>query len=379
MKNNFAGHFSTLITALLMGLPAKALHGDIVTDSAQIPNATVINFDGLATVSDVPGPIQVGGPVGMDIKVSGTPDPGLYTNYDGWGFGANGVWRGTFVGMTSSAPESIIVSFNDGPVAAVGVFTNYYPDAVGAEFANIAALDKDMQVLEEYNLGADAPIVTSGEDDTGAFRGISRQSNEIYHFRVMGDAPAIDDLTFFQHTTEVNVTGSFSLSEFTTTGAYAVQPDPLEASFSVVVNINDVILASNDFFRIDTVLDFVSPSPLTVGTETFTADQISLLIARTPTEDGASFHGMAVILGIGDIGRIGARTNDFRTEFNVMIDEADDTLPRTIDIMPVDDRGPHLMVNEPINGAVEKATVVSGSVSLSVRGESIFEDGFEGL
>jgi hypothetical protein len=375
MKHDLVKRSHTLMLALLTGLPAKALYADIVTDSAQIPDATVINFDALATVSDVPGPIRVGLPVGMNIEVSGTPNPGLNTNYDGWGFGTNGAWRGTYISMQSSPPESIIVSFNDGPVAAVGVFTNYYPPS--AEMAKIAALDKNMQVLEEYDLDTAAPIVTSGEDDTGAFRGISRQDNEIYHFRVTGDAPAIDDLTFFQHTTEVNVEGSFSLSDFTETGGYAVQPDPFVASFSVVVNINDVALATNDFFRIETVLDSISPSPLTVGTETFTADQISVAIARTPAEDGFSFHGMSVVLGIGDLGRISARTNNFRTSFDVLINEADDTLPRTIDISPVGEKGPHLMVNEPINGGIETATVASGSVTLGVRSETLFQDGFE--
>ena len=240
--------------------------------------------------------------------VTGSPGPdGIYTR-GAWSFGSNGQWEpGNFIGMSSTPPESITVTFKDGPVAAAGVFTNYVPEL--GEFSTIAVLDENMQVMEEYNLEEVAPIRVSGIGKPGAFRGISRQSNDIYHFRITGEDPVLDDLTFFQFTTPVNVVGSFSLSEFTDTGDYPVMPDPFEASFNVVIDINEVTLANGGTFRLGTVLDTIEPSPLTVGTETFTADQIVIQVQREPTEGGLESQWIGVVLGIGD-GSLTARTNE---------------------------------------------------------------------
>ncbi len=352
MSINIFKKSSYAIGLLIVGFWVNTLHAAIVTDSSQIPDPYVINFDGAPETSGSGvGPLRVFNDYGIRIEVSGTPGTsGLYSR-SGWGFGTNGVWvAGTHIGMSSTPPESIIVTFKDGPVAAAGVFTNYVPEL--GEFSSIAALDENMQVLEEYNLEEVAPIRVSGIGKPGAFRGISRQSNDIYHFRITGEDPVMDDLTFFQYTTPVNVVGSFSLSEFAQTGAYPVAPDPLEASFSVVVNINEVTAASNGTFSLLTVLDTISPNPLTVGTETFTADQISLRISRSGTEAGEEFNEISISLGIGEIGSTSARTNDFRTVFGALIDVSESTLPRTIDISPIESDS-HRMVNKPINGGLK--------------------------
>ena len=157
------------IIAALFFLTTSTVSAEIVTDSAQIPDPIVIDFDGGPFTNGAGvGPLRINNDYGINIQVLGTPgESGLYSfstlQTGRWGWDENGEWTNrTFIGMQSpdNPPESITVTFNDGPVAAVGVFTNYPP--IYEDTYKIAALDKDMQVLEEYDL-ADWPIDTVGE------------------------------------------------------------------------------------------------------------------------------------------------------------------------------------------------------------------------
>lgn len=160
---------------------------------------------------------------------------------------------------------------------------------------------------------------------------------------------------------DILVEGTFSASAFTETGSYAVSPDPLSLTFSVIVTIDDATFDSNAPFSIETVLDSISPNPLTLGAETFTAGEISVRVSRDLSEDGQEFNEMSVALGIGSIGSLSARTNDFLANYRLVIDSSAVTAPSTLPL-----EGPVRLVNEPINGAIESSTIQSGSVTLSL-------------
>ena len=93
-------------------------------------------------------------------------------------------------------------TFNDGPVEAVGGFMNYCPNCGSMsrppfpDDVFIEALGATGEVLEVYNLADLAPISTPGAVDDGAFRGISRDTNDIFAFRISGLLSVIDDLAF---------------------------------------------------------------------------------------------------------------------------------------------------------------------------------------
>lgn len=162
---------------------------------------------------------------------------------------------------------------------------------------------------------------------------------------------------------EVLIEGSFSASAFTQGGAaYPVTPDPLNLSFSVVVTVDDASFASNEFFQIDSVADSISPAPLTVGTETFTADQVGVRVYRTEgSEVDPGVHGIGVVVGIGEFNGISARTNDFNASFGALIDASESTAPQTLTLSDV-----VRLVNEPINGGIQSSSIQSGSVTLTL-------------
>ena len=184
--------YLVLLAALLSPITAHAVL--LTTDT--IPDSTVINFDAQATVSNVPGPIQIGTVVGEDIEVSGSPDTGLYTNFNGWGLLDNGTWGGgmTYISANDARPGDLIFHFNDGPVSAVGGFMNYAPEVLGD--LTISVLDEFMVELESYNITALADIVTPGGFNEGAFRGIDRGVDDIHYFVINGFVPVLDDFTF---------------------------------------------------------------------------------------------------------------------------------------------------------------------------------------
>lgn len=186
---------SRFIVSATLIVSAVTTHADLITSSGEITDQIVIDFSTQPTVSDVPGPIQIGEAVGLDISVDGNPTTGFYTNYNGWGLCDNGSWVSpmTYISANDARPGTILVSFNDGPVSAVGGFMNH---ALGCNSGSpfvINAYDSDMNLLESYDITADA--VTPGGTNEGIFRGISRPSAEIAYFEVFGYVPVLDDLT----------------------------------------------------------------------------------------------------------------------------------------------------------------------------------------
>lgn len=183
------------LVASITGLAATSAQAALLTSNT-IASPTVVDFSTQATVADVPGPIQVGTPVGLDIEANGSPNTGLYTNYDGWGLGDNGSWGSgmTYISANDASPGRLTFHFISGPVAEVGAFMNYYPNDPSDLI--IRAYDASATLLEEYNITTLADIVTPGGVNAGGFRGISRATADISYFEVDGYVPVVDDLTF---------------------------------------------------------------------------------------------------------------------------------------------------------------------------------------
>jgi hypothetical protein len=201
------------LVASITGLAATSAQAALLTSNT-IASPTVVDFSTQATVVGVPGPIQVGTPVGLDIQANGSPNTGLYTNYDGWSLGSNGNWGNgmTYISANDARPGPLTFHFISGPVAEVGAFMNYYPD--DASDLIIRVYDASSNLLEEYNITTDADIVTPGGSNAGGFRGISRATADISYFEIDGYVPVVDDLTFSPVATTPTPTSIPTLSEW---------------------------------------------------------------------------------------------------------------------------------------------------------------------
>jgi len=158
------------------------------------------------------GPIQVGDLVFEDIIWSSTSANSVIGNgfYGLSGGDDNGNWtpaRNGYVGINTGSDTVIMrFDFNDGAVCAVGGFVNY-ARGDGDPFV-MKALDNGNAVLESFDVSNDAPIITPGASDDGAFRGFVRASNDIASIELTGEFDVLDDLKFARCDTVV-VGGEF--------------------------------------------------------------------------------------------------------------------------------------------------------------------------
>jgi hypothetical protein len=195
VMKTFARKLSIGVGLASMLMFAASAHASFLT-SDSLSSPTVIDFSTQATVVSIPGPIQIGTPVGLDIQATGNPNTGLYTNYNGWGLINNGNWGSpkTYISANDARDGALIFQFVSGPVSGVGGFMNYATGGQGDVF--IRAYDSSHILLEEYNVSFLAPISTPGGFNDGAFRGIQRASADISYFEIFGYVPVLDDLTF---------------------------------------------------------------------------------------------------------------------------------------------------------------------------------------
>jgi hypothetical protein len=187
-----------VLAALCATLPALTApaRADLIT--VQPGTSLIVDFSQFdVAFQSVTGPVQVGGLIGEDVILTGTGDP-YFSNAFG-SLGSNGSWSGDpYVGYNSPA-GSLTFQFGSGPVQSVGAFMNYLVFPGFSTNVTIAALGPDLStVLEFYVLQLSAPIVTSGFNNPGAFRGIGRASADIYGFRVTGGFALLDDLAMFR-------------------------------------------------------------------------------------------------------------------------------------------------------------------------------------
>ncbi|HBG08245.1 MAG: hypothetical protein A2075_04830 [Geobacteraceae bacterium GWC2_58_44] len=197
----------SIAVGLVMMFGASA-HATLLTSNS-MSGATVTDFSTQPTVSNVTGPLQVGTP-GLNIEATGSPNSGLYTNYDGWGLASNGSWGGgrTYISVNDARPGSLVFQFLSGPVSGVGGFMN---QANGLTDLIISAFDLSHNLLEQYDVMALTDIVTPGGFNAGAFWGIQRSSADISYFEVFGYVPVLDDLTFTGQSAPVPEPSTFLL------------------------------------------------------------------------------------------------------------------------------------------------------------------------
>jgi PEP-CTERM motif len=168
--------------------------------------ATVINFAQFTEQQVVGAGLQVGGSVGSDVFLTAVGDHriGPGNNHE---VGLNGAWNRTAVYNNDNLEGSFTFSFNSAPVAWVGGFVNYAPGF--SPTLLIQTLDSAGNVTETWDLVTAAPISTPNGIDAGAFRGIARETADIYGFRVSYGYAALDDLSF--STSPVPEPGSVAL------------------------------------------------------------------------------------------------------------------------------------------------------------------------
>jgi hypothetical protein len=125
-----------------------------------------------------PGPVVLNG-----FSVTGSPQV-TYGNV-GYGLAANGSWSGFSWVATNNGTGSITFNLG-GSFGLAGGFLNYAP-ANGNDATIEALAANGTTVLETYDLVTLAPISTPGGLNAGAFRGISRVTNDIAFLRLSGD------------------------------------------------------------------------------------------------------------------------------------------------------------------------------------------------
>lgn len=214
-----------LVVVPLLALAACPANAALITTT--IANGEVIDF---AQYANCTGPTRyldgtacgassspdVGASIGETVIFSGMGGPnGEFLYNDGFGVGSNGFWTSGRNGYAANggALAAMTFTFMDGPVSSVGGFVNYaLQDGLPVAFfyngqmvrlnPTLEVLGANMEVLESYDIFSLAPILTpynpdgSHALDGGAFRGIQRETNDIYAFRWSGSFGVLDDLTF---------------------------------------------------------------------------------------------------------------------------------------------------------------------------------------
>jgi hypothetical protein len=157
--------------------------------SASFSWASLISIDpgtGVTTTFTTTGNQGFGdpGPVVLDgFSVTGSPQA-TYGDV-GYGLDSNGSWNDFSWVATNNGTGSITFNLG-GSFGLVGGFLNYAPN--NGNDATIEALASNgTTVLETYDLVTLAPISTPGGLNAGAFRGISRGTNDIAFLRLSGD------------------------------------------------------------------------------------------------------------------------------------------------------------------------------------------------
>jgi hypothetical protein len=181
----------------IYALHADHAHAVLVTNAASLGSSTVIDFSQFGPFVFTAGPVQIGSVVGDNVTWESTSNISVIGN-GGYNLGANGFWdsgRSGFTG-TNSDTAAMTYRFLDGPVAGVGGFVNYTVAPDGPSDAIISVLDSNDTVLESYNISVLAPIVTPSAVNDGAFRGILRNSADIYALRLSDKFSVLDDLTY---------------------------------------------------------------------------------------------------------------------------------------------------------------------------------------
>ena len=203
----------TLLT--FVAIPPRAAHAILVTSSAGIPaDAPTIDFLPFVSVGrivfntgDVPLEIDSLSTETVLLRpISGTsttalilgnhtppahPDNSFYLGTNGhWGPGRSG-----FLGIGGGNGSMVTsrIEFTTSPISTIGGLFNYSPDFTPI---TMSALDQNLVILEQYTVNLTSPISTPSQIDTGEFRGIMRNQNDIFAIQFTAPFAVIDDIRF---------------------------------------------------------------------------------------------------------------------------------------------------------------------------------------
>jgi len=203
-------------------LHANSANAALVTNPASLGSSTVIDFSQFnGSFLNTTGPVQIGGVVGLNVTWQSTSNSSVIGNGT-YGLGSNGVWdfgRNGYTG-TNSDTAAMTYRFLDGPVTGVGGFVNYTVASDGPSDAIISVLGASDVVLESYNISVLAPIITPNAINGGAFRGILRNSTDVYALRLSNKFSVLDKPSI---TSQVPESSSFILSAIALTGMGALR------------------------------------------------------------------------------------------------------------------------------------------------------------
>lgn len=200
MTQHLSSAIARAFGASLLALSAIASASPITSAGGLTGSTTVIDFSqftGAAQQTAVNGPTQIGSVAGVDVTVqdmSGGNNVWLYDDF--WGLLGNGNWNSGMNGFLGIFPNNgpVRIRFNDGPISGFGAFMNY--PVSGFLPQTLSAFDSAGNLLETFDIGADAPISTPGGLNAGAFRGIQLATTNIAYIEFLGDTAVFDNLTF---------------------------------------------------------------------------------------------------------------------------------------------------------------------------------------
>ncbi|HEY6011079.1 MAG TPA: PEP-CTERM sorting domain-containing protein [Nitrospirota bacterium] len=178
-----------LVLAVLL-LPVPGVHAALMTSA---PAGTTYE---LTTISGnwANAPSVVAG----GFSVDATPGNNVWYGDSFYNFASNGYWSSfAWVGGDCWYGDCTATIDLDGAYSSVGGFMNYSTSGVNPYENNpiITAIGADgATILESYDLSM-APIITPAGINDGAFRGISRDTADIWFFRISGSYLAMHDLT----------------------------------------------------------------------------------------------------------------------------------------------------------------------------------------
>ncbi len=194
-------HTSLIASATVLSLALSGASAALITSSASLAPATVIDFQQFTSVALADAvPVQVSAAVGEDVELFGLGSSDTFVGPISFNLAGNGQWlssadvnfRSAY--LPTSVADAMEFVFNTAPIRGVGGFMNYPP---GFGPVLIEVYDSGGALLEAYDLVTAAPINTpSNSVNEGAFRGILRASNDISSFRITSDFAVLDDLTF---------------------------------------------------------------------------------------------------------------------------------------------------------------------------------------
>lgn len=185
-----------LLVALLLTIPTMG-HALLLTSSTGGTSTVLDTVTGTWTSSPsvVAGGFTVSAPVGSEVWYGDSS----FNLLD------NGNWQDfSWVGGYCYSGDCTATIDLGGLYSSVGGFMNYAMSngspEVGSEGSGsnptISAIAADgTTILEQYDLFTDAPILTLGGLNDGAFRGISRATADIAFFRLSGSYLIMHDIT----------------------------------------------------------------------------------------------------------------------------------------------------------------------------------------